>query len=157
MNYYERISYEPSTGIFRWNVSAPGITKGAIAGTMTSSGYRQIKLGHVPYRAHRLAWFLTHGQWPDGEVDHINGDKVDNRLDNLRVVDRAGNSQNQRAAHRDNSSGFLGVTWNKQHCRWQAKLQVNKKMHHVGYFDAPEVAHEAYIQLKRELSATCSI
>jgi len=142
MNYFDRISYEPETGVFRWAVSARGITAGKIAGSVTSYGYQQIKLGRRAYRAHRLAWFLTHGVWPDGEIDHIDGDPLNNRLSNLRVVDRAGNSQNRRA---------LGATWNCQHRRWQSKIQANKIRHHLGYFDTPEEARAAYLKAKKRL------
>lgn len=149
MNYYERISYNPASGLFMWVVSAPGIRAGKLAGSVTRHGYQVIKLGRKPYRAHRLAWFLSYGVWPHGEVDHIDGDPLNNRLHNLRVVDRAGNSQNQRRAHRDNKScGLLGVTWNKQHGKWQAKLQANKVRHHIGYFDDPGEAHKAYMDAK---------
>ena len=152
MNYFEHIRYVAETGLFFWSVSDRGITSGKPAGSATKYGYRAIKLGRISYRAHRLAWFLTHGSWPTGEVDHINGDRTDNRLSNLRVVDRAGNAQNQRRAHVDNlSCGLLGVTWNKQHKRWQAKLQARKARHHVGYFDAPQEAHDAYLAAKRIL------
>ena len=144
-----RISYDPETGIFRWAVSEPGVSAGKVAGSLTKYGYWVVKLERKQYRAHRLAWFIAHGVWPIGEVDHINGDRLDNRLANLRVVDRAGNSQNQLRAHRDNRScGLLGVTWNKQHGKWQAKLQARKKRHHVGYFSNPEAAHAAYLEAK---------
>lgn len=144
-----RISYDPETGIFRWTVSEPGVSAGKVAGSLTKYGYWVVKLERKQYRAHRLAWFIAHGVWPIGEVDHINGDRLDNRLANLRIVDRAGNSQNQLRAHRDNRScGLLGVTWNKQHGKWQAKLQARKKRHHVGYFSDPEAAHAAYLEAK---------
>ena len=95
---------------------------------------------------------MVHGHWPDGEVDHINGDKLDNRLENLRVVDRAGNSQNRRKAHRDHRScGLQGVTWNKQHKRWQAKIMANKVRYHLGYHDDPTIAHQAYLEAKARL------
>lgn len=152
MNDFGRIQYHPETGAFTWRVSAPGIKAGATAGATTRAGYRVIKVGRVQYRANRLAWFLSFGVWPAGEVDHINGDKLDNRLANLRDVDRATNSQNQKRAHRDNrSTGLLGVTWNKQHGKYQSKLQARKRRIHVGYFDDPIVAHQAYLTAKAEL------
>lgn len=152
MNYYERIHYEALTGAFTWAVSAPGISAGKRAGSISKYGYRVIKLGRRQIRACRLAWFLTHGRWPNGEIDHINGNRLDDRLSNLRVVDRAGNSQNKAGAQVNNfSCGLLGTTWNKQHQRWQAKIMANKVRHHVGYFDSPEEAHAAYMAAKARL------
>lgn len=147
-----KLNYNPASGQFTWATAGRGIRAGAIAGSMTAQGYWQIKLNKKIYSAHRLAWFVTHGVWPIGEVDHINGKPLDNRISNLRVVDRAGNSQNQLRAHADNlSCGLLGVTWNKQHKKWQSKIQVNKTRIHVGYFDDPSIAHKAYLKKKAEL------
>lgn len=152
MNYYGRIRYDANTGIFTWAISAPGITAGKRAGAVTADGYRVIKLGRKSLRACRLAWFLSRGEWPSGEIDHINGDRLDDRLENLRVVDRAGNSQNKVGAQINNRScGLLGATWNKQHRRWQAKIMANKVRYHVGYFETPEEAHAAYMSAKARL------
>jgi HNH endonuclease len=151
VNYLNRISYEPETGFFRWAVSGHGIQKGAIAGSSTSEGYRQVRIGFKTYRAHRLAWFLTHGEWPEGEIDHINGDRSDNRLSNLRVVDRAGNSQNRRGPQKNNRSGLLGICWVVHAKRWRAQIMVRKVMHRLGYFDSPEAAHKAYMAAKSSL------
>lgn len=152
MNYFDRIHYDPGTGVFTWSVAGAGIAKGREAGTTTCHGYRVIRLGRYGYRAHRLAWFLSYGKWPVGEIDHINGDKLDNRITNLRDVTRAENAQNVSHAMRNNRScGLLGVTWNKQHRRWQSKIQANRVMHHVGYFDDPHVAHAAYMAMKAQL------
>ena len=152
MNYYERINYNSETGAFTWAVSAPGISAGKAAGGVNAYGYRIIRIGRKAVRACRLAFFLTSGEWPAGEVDHINGDRLDDRLCNLRVVDRAGNSQNKREAQVNNlSCGLLGVTWNKQHRRWQAKIVARKVRHHVGYFDTAEDAHKAYMAAKEQL------
>ena len=152
MNYLERLHYDISTGLFTWAVSGRGIKKGCIAGSITAEGYWQIKAGFQVYRAHRLAWFIVYGAWPDGEIDHINGDRKDNRIANLRVVDRAGNSQNRRVAHIDNkSTGLLGSTWNKQHKCYQAKIQADKVRHHLGYFSNPLEAHKVYMEAKDHL------
>ena len=157
-SYFRRIQYDQILGVFRWGVSGRGITKGAIAGSKTKDGYCQIKLGFKCYRAHRLAWLYVYGDWPEDEIDHINGDPMDNRIDNLRLVDRSGNAQNQHHAQRDNKScGLLGVTWNKQHNKWQSKIQANKVLYHVGLFNSAEEAHTAYIEKKRKLHSTCGI
>lgn len=154
MNYFNTIHYDADTGEFRWAVSRRGCSAGSVAGTTSVYGYRVIKLGRKSFRAHRLAWYLAHGAWPEGEVDHINCDPMDNRLCNLRVVDRAGNSQNRRRAHRDSSHGLLGATWNCQHKRWQSKIVARKVRHHLGYFDTAEAAHAAYMQAKQRLHIT---
>lgn len=151
MNYYDTISYDQATGLFRWIVGRPGCAAGSVAGSLARTGYVVIKIGRKHVRAHRLAWFKAHGCWPEGEIDHINGNRSDNRFSNLRVVDRAGNSQNRRSAHRDSSHGFMGATWNKQHKRWQAKIVARKVRHHLGYFDTAEAAHAAYMLAKQRL------
>ncbi len=69
MNYFERLNYNPATGVFTWNVSAPGIKAGKKAGCISVHGYEIVKVGRVAYRANRLAWFMANGHWPDGEVD----------------------------------------------------------------------------------------
>lgn len=158
MNYFDRISYSSETGDLTWAVSGRGIKIGRVAGFITSEGYRTIKLGRVAYPAHRLAWFIHNGTWPTGYIDHINGDRSDNRIKNLRDGDHSLNMQNKRKAMNNNKScGLLGVTWNKQHKRWQSKIMVNKQFHHVGLFSTPEEAHAAYLIKKRQLHAGCTI
>ncbi len=158
MNYFETISYDSETGVFCWAVGRPGCSKGAIAGHINTEGYRVIKLGRNAFLAHRLAWFLVHGEWPSLPLDHINGVRDDNRLQNLRMADHSINMQNKRAAMSNNKScGLLGVTWNKQHGRWQSKIMVRGVRHHVGLFDSAEDAHRAYLKKKRQLHEGCTI
>lgn len=152
MNIFERLSYDAATGAFTWAAPGRGISAGKAAGCVSAHGYRLIRLGRKSFRACRLAWFLVHGQWPAGEIDHINGIRLDDRIENLRVVDRAGNSQNKRGAQANNKScRLLGVTWNKQHERWQAKITARKVRHHVGYFSTATEAHAAYMAEKARL------
>jgi hypothetical protein len=144
-----KLNYNPETGLFTWAKKGRAIVKGGIAGSKTVEGYWQIKLGYSVYRAHRLAWYIVNSAWPENEIDHINGDRSDNRIDNLRVVDRAGNSQNRRKAMKNNfSSGLLGVSWHKQHKKWKAAIMVNKKNRFLGYFDDANKAHAVYLEAK---------
>jgi hypothetical protein len=154
---HRRLAYEPATGVLTWRIDcAPRSRAGCVAGSVHGSGYIEVRvLGRV-YKAHRLAWFMFHGEWPAGEVDHINGDPGDNRLANLRLTDRATNMQNQRRAHsRKNSTGLLGVS--RRRDGFLARIQVNKKSHDLGRFPTAEEAHEAYVQAKRRLHSTCTI
>ena len=154
----KRIDYNRETGIFTWAESGRGIRMSATAGCADVHGYWKIKLGRKAYRAHRLAWLIVYGEWPSSDLDHINGDRLDNRLENLREATHSLNMQNKRSAMKNNkSSGLLGVTWNKQHKKWQSKIMVNKVFHHVGYFNCPDEAHAAYLQKKRALHAGCTI
>jgi hypothetical protein len=149
------LSYCPETGILTWRERvSKAVKQGDIAGNFSAKyvtiGYR----GKI-YKAHRLAWLLTHGEWPDGLIDHINGDKHDNRLHNLRVVDAAGNSQNVRKPNRRNKSGFIGVIFFQK--KWRASITVDRKTRWLGDFATPEEAHEAYLTAKRKHHSSCSI
>lgn len=152
------IQYDPITGSFVWLVNRPRVRVGDAAGHLGVKGYIHIKVCGVHFRAHRLAFLLMTCAEPDGEVDHINGDRTDNRWQNLRICCSSENSQNQRAARRDNkSSGLLGVSWSKQKRRWRAAITVNGKKIQVGVFHDAQEAHEAYVQAKRRLHPACTI
>lgn len=158
MNYLGIINYEASTGSFTWSKARRGCSAGKPAGHINREGYLVIKLNYRPVLAHRLAWFLVYGEWPKEGIDHINGERDDNRIANLRSVPHTINMQNKRAAMANNKScALLGVTWNKQHKKWQAKVVANKRRHHVGYFSDPQSAHEAYLLEKRRLQPGCTI
>ena len=91
------------------------------------------------------------------EIDHINGNRTDNRIANLRAVTRGGNMQNQRRAHASNTSGLLGVYYKPKNKKWAAQIQANKKRMNLGLFKTAEEAHTAYLKAKRELHDTCTI
>lgn len=147
----ELLNYEPSTGVLTWRVGrGNGVSAGEPAGYVGRSGYRRIgmsKYRHVA--AHRAAWLLHTGNWPPGEVDHINGMPDDNRIVNLRVVDRAGNMQNQRRAPANNRAGFLGVKVRPS--GFEARIKRGGVSQYLGIFRSPEAAHAAYVEAKRRL------
>ena len=118
------------TACRRWNTRYAG--KEAFA-TVTGEGYRQGSIFAESYLAHRVIWALQQGEWPTHEIDHINGVKNDNRIENLRAVTKGENSRNlpMRA---DNSSGVTGVTWHKKALKWQAQIAVNGRLLHLGRY-----------------------
>lgn len=148
----EILSYNPETGVFRWKVrTAYRVKVGDVAGTINKdNGYADISIGGRKYRSHRLAWLYVHGRLPDGEIDHINGKRSDNRMANLRECSRSENGQN-KGIRKDNKSGFVGVSWDKVANKWLAQIRVNNKTTKLGRFDTPEVAHQEYLSAKRKL------
>lgn len=154
----ELLRYESATGIFYWRNAVCNRPAGAKAGTTGKIGYVDICVLKERHGAHRLAWLYVYGEWPKPEVDHVNGVRSDNRIENLRDVTHAVNTQNLRSAHRRNtSSGLLGVRKAKDSHGYQANIHVNGKNHRIGRFATAEEAHAAYLNAKRKLHAGCSL
>lgn len=159
----ELLHYEPATGVFTWRVKTGGngvggrIKAGTIAGSLTPGAYRRIRIDTVVYRAHRLAWFYVHGVWPTNHIDHIDGDRTNDSLVNLRDVTYAVNQQNQRRPQIDNISGYLGVGWHSSAGKWRARIRVGGREKYLGSFLSPKEAHEAYLTAKRKHHEGCTI
>lgn len=143
----ERLHYDPETGIFTWKErprndfaspeSFPTWNKrfaGKPAGSISNRGYYRIKFWGVPYMSHRLAWLYVHGEWPENEIDHINGVKTDNRISNLREADRLINLANM-PVYKNSLTGIHGVSWSKTKGKWQANVYRNKVSYYLGVFD----------------------
>lgn len=151
------LQYDPDTGAFTWmrNVSI-GKKAGDAAGGMTAERYIAISFENRTYKAHRLAWLYMTGDWPVGDIDHINGVRSDNRWRNLRDVPRSINVQNQRRAQVHNRAGLLGVQ-KRSPGRYRARIIKGGCAHDLGTFDTPEKAHAAYLAAKRRLHEGCMI
>lgn len=128
------LRYEPETGLLYWRISSGKAKAGTVAGC-EAKGYILIGINGKLLKAHRLAWLLHHGKDPIGDIDHINGLRSDNRIENLREANHSENMHNRRA-DKDNRSGVKGVCWNKWKGKWMA--YVNGK--HLGYFPSKEEA-----------------
>ena len=102
-----------------------------------------IKINGRMYMGHRLAWLFVNGGWPENHIDHINEIKNDNRISNLREATSSQNQRN-RGAQKNNTSGFKGVSFFKRNGKWKSTICVNSNKKHLGYFDNPEEAHQAY-------------
>ncbi len=109
---------------------------GSVCGGLNGWGYVQFQYQGQTYKAHRVIWLCIHGCWP-GELDHINGNRADNRIENLREVTRQENLRNQKVRI-NSSTGVMGVTRDGK--KWRARIRVNGKFIHLGYFDAMEGA-----------------
>lgn len=151
----EVLEYNPENGRLHWKVKRSNIPIGTPAGARDRGKYMRLRVDGRFYMAHRLVWLMFHGEWPKYQIDHINGDKVDNRIENLRDVPGGMNMENLRAPLRRNKCGFLGVYKSKN--RYRADLTVKGKTKHIGSFKTPEEAHAAYIEAKRKLHAGCTI
>lgn len=148
---YDQVSecfkYDPETGSFTWlkrppeHFSSKRYTNqfncrfaGDLAFTnFNRGGYLRVRVFNTLVYAHRVAWLLHYGEWPTGVIDHLNGDRSDNRISNLRDGTVSQNMRNQRR-RRDNKSGFGGVSWDKEKKKWIAQVSSRGKYVHLGYF-----------------------
>ena len=140
----EVLNYNPDTGVFRWRVVLSNrVRLGQVAGNY-DKGRWIISIDNRGYFAHQLAWLWMTGGFPHFEIDHIDGDSTHNRWFNLRKGDRQKSSANTKR-YRNNTSGFKGVTWDADRSKWMAQIHPNGRHIHLGRFDTPEEAHEAYM------------
>lgn len=114
------------------------------------SGYRMGRILGKSHLAHRVAYALHFGFWPKGQIDHINGVRIDNRICNLRDVSHAENSRNRRL-RADNVSGVHGVYWHKRSRKWIARIDIGGKRTHLGFFEDFEAARAARKSAEAEL------
>lgn len=153
----ELLQYDPETGVFTRLISRQGYRAqaGDVAGCKTAEGYIRISVDQRIYPAHRLAWLFMHGVLPTGDIDHIDGDKANNRIENLRDVSTSVNMQNQRRAQPRNASGYLGVT--RHGNRFEASIKLNGVNRYIGSYATPEEAHASYMAEKRRIHPGCTI
>jgi hypothetical protein len=145
------LDYDPETGVLRWKVKRRhNALPGTEAGKLHQLGYRRIKIDRREYAAHRLAWLIAYGRWPDGQVDHINGIRDDNRLANLREATPSENMQNRNRSDAGSKTGALGVTVTSGK-KYQAQIKIGGKSHYLGIYDTPEKASRVYKMFKRVL------
>lgn len=139
------LSYDEEIGLIFWKINKNSrARKGAVAGCLALDGYWQIRIDSATHRAHRIAWALHYGKFPELLVDHINGVRHDNRISNLRLCDHYGNSRNKGVSKRS-KSGVKGVYWNKQLGKWHAQIEACGLQRHLGFFTDIEEARIAYI------------
>lgn len=160
----ELLRYEPETGKLYWKerglewfVDSPlrsaqwsrsqwnGRFSGKEAFTAHLNGYKQGRILGEYASAHRVAWAMHYGSCPDGEVDHINMVRDDNRIVNLRLATPSNNRMN-RGSQKNNTSGYKGVFWQKLRGKWMAQIQIDGRAIFLGRYDSKEDAHAAYCE-----------
>jgi hypothetical protein len=146
----ELLAYDAATGLLTWRVQRGYKAKvGSIAGHIRPNGYWNVSIDEVGYKAHRVAWFYVHKKWPEADLDHINGVRIDNRIENLREATRGLNHANRRM-QANNQVGFKGVHTHANG-RFCAQIRKDGKRFHIGLFDTPELANAAYAAKAKEL------
>jgi hypothetical protein len=157
----DALDYDPETGVFMWkdrplshfaspqaHASYTSRCAGKVAGADTGDGYLRVNVYRKKYLCHRLAWFYVYGKWPKQHIDHVNGDRLDNRIANLRDVSNTDNHRNVRMV-KTNTSGVLGVRFDARHNRWAASISAHAKIH-LGSFKTKEEAIAARKAAERQ-------
>lgn len=151
----EVLHYDPETGLFTWKRTKGQAKKGEHLKAI-HKGYVRTELLGRKYKAHRLAWLYVYGVWPSGSIDHINGNKTDNRISNLRDCTHNVNMQNTKRATVNSTTGVLGAHKDYKG-NFKSVICHNGKKTYLGYFKSADDAHNAYIKAKRELHEGCTI
>jgi len=140
-----RKQIEYKEGKLFWKSHSNSTLIGKECGHDAKIGYRVLKFNSKNYLAHRIVWLLNNNSWPpEGKMlDHINGDTLDNRIENLRLVNYGQNALNKKF-YANNKSGARGVHWDAQSKKWKAQIKFNKKVKSLGRFDTVEEASEVY-------------
>ena len=143
-------NYDYNTGLLKWKYQKQSHFNGKIAG-YRKRGYIKIEVDGSEFMAHRLVWKIVTGIDPgSSQVDHINGDKIDNRFTNLRLASNAQNAMNKGVSAR-NTSGYKGVSYSERRQKWVATIRINGKSIYLGRYSTPELAHMAYCKAAAEL------
>jgi hypothetical protein len=143
----DNLAYEPETGSFLWKKRGFGRTLGRVLGTKVWPGYLVLKVNGAVHYAHRIAWLYVYGEWPSGQIDHIDGDKMNNAIANLREATSAQNAARRRTSRKIAPSRGVfphGVGF-------VARIHHGGRRHYLGYFATAEAAKTAYETKAKEI------
>ena len=141
----ENFRYDPETGILYRSLKCS--SEKAVG--YKRDGYLRCTIKKKSFNVHRICWFLHSGKWPDDQVDHIDGDRSNNKISNLRSATNQQNCFNTKK-YSNNRSGFKGVSFHKKSGKWRAQIRYQYVIH-LGYFDKVEEASAAYEKKAEEL------
>ena len=139
--------YQPDTGLLFWKVSGQGRQMGKPIGSL-SKGYLNVQFGGRNRRVHHIAWLICYGEWPLGQIDHIDGNRANNRIANLRIVNNQVNHKNMKRFS-TNTSGCTGVSWSESRRKWCAYINVGKMVmigRYASFDEAAKARKEAEAQ-----------
>ena len=147
------LKYDPVSGVFTRKINQGKFEAGSHPGHVNCDGYIYISVNGTCYAAHRLAWLMATKTDPgEFEIDHVDGNRQNNAISNLRLATRSENNKNAKI-RKDNSSGYKGVSYRKDTKNWRAVIHVNKTSISLGSFDTAELAYTAYCNAAKELYA----
>lgn len=145
----ENLAYEPETGSFFWKKPGFGRTMGKLIGTTIWPGYKVLKLNNVVFYAHRVAWLYVHGRWPTAQIDHIDGNRGNNAIANLREATSSQNGARRRIGTKSRVSPSRGVM--PHGAGFVARIHYAGKRHYLGYFSTLKAAKAAYAAKANEI------
>jgi hypothetical protein len=151
----ENIRYDPKTGLLWWiKQGGPKRRTDKPVGTDNGSGYHIFGVSKASvskhFRCHKVAWFLHYGEWPDGHIDHINRDKQDNRMVNLRLASSSENGMNS-SKQKGATSQYKGVSWYAKYKKWRSTIMKDGVQKHLGHYNTEEEAARAYDKAAKEI------
>lgn len=154
----ELFSYDPESGLLTWAVNRGPAKVGDTAGIVGNRGHIKVKVHGKCYQGHRIIWAIVTGEWPAGEVDHIDACKTNNRWTNLRLGDDTITAQNIRRARKNSKTGVLGVLHStKRPGQFDALIKLRGKNRLLGTWPTADEAYSAYVAAKREMHVGCTL
>ncbi len=128
------LRYDPESGDLFWRANRAKMKAGSVAGGIGGKGYWHVSINNKSYLAHRIIWLIYYGRWPEDQLDHINHNKLDNRIKNLRSVMGYENNRNT-TIRKDNKSGVIGVFWHSTQKVWESNIGVDGQLKYLGIYD----------------------
>ena len=143
------LDYDLDTGVFTWKVNKSQSTKAGDVAGWVCDGYRGIEINNKGYKAHRLAWLYVYGEMPKNLIDHIDNNRSNNRISNLREATYQSNSENYKTP-KTNKSGVKNVSWYKNLNKWVVSMSIKKTKKTIGYFDDLELAELVAVEARNK-------